>query len=177
MIAIVVGDALAIGLIAMLFFYCYRRAISSKNKAQTENSSSDSKDKKRGFCWGKDGSEVSAENVEQFVLISLDKQVRFDLDDLLKGSAFVLGKSAIGIVYEVVLDDGLTLAVRRLGDGGSQRFRDFQTEVQAIGKVRHPNIVQLRAYYWSADEKLLIYDYIPNGNLAGAIHGMPLYLR
>ncbi|KAG6519984.1 hypothetical protein ZIOFF_017013 [Zingiber officinale] len=163
-IAIAVGDALAIGLIAMLFFFCYRRAISSKNKAQTEN-------KKGGLCCGKDGSEVSAENVEQFDLIPLDKQVRFDLDDLLKGSAFVLGKSAIGMVYKVVLDDGLTLAVRRLGDGGSQRFKDFQTEVQSIGKVRHPNIVQLRAYYWSADEKLLIYDYIPNGNLAGAIHG------
>ncbi|XP_042473049.1 receptor protein kinase-like protein ZAR1 [Zingiber officinale] len=163
-IAIAVGDALAIGLIAMLFFFCYRRAISSKNEAQTEN-------KKGGLCCGKDGSEVSAENVEQFDLIPLDKQVRFDLDELLKGSAFVLGKSAIGMVYKVVLDDGLTLAVRRLGDGGSQRFKDFQTEVQSIGKVRHPNIVQLRAYYWSADEKLLIYDFIPNGNLAGAIHG------
>ncbi|XP_074557334.1 receptor protein kinase-like protein ZAR1 [Curcuma longa] len=171
LIAIVVGDALAIGLIAMLFFCCYRRAISSKNKAQTENCSCDSTDQKGGFCCRKDGSDVSAENVEKFDLIPLDKQVHFDLDDLLKGSAFVLGKSAIGMVYKVVLDGGLTLAVRRLGDGGSQRFKDFQTEVQAIGKVRHPNIVQLRAYYWSADEKLLIYDYIPNGNLAGAIHG------
>jgi len=53
-----------------------------------------------------------------------------------------------------------------------QRFKEFQTEVEAIGKVRHPNIVTLRAYYWSFDEKLLIYDYIPNGSLSAAIHGM-----
>ncbi|WOL16236.1 germin-like protein 2-1 [Canna indica] len=86
-------------------------------------------------------------------------------------STFVLGKSGIGIVYKVVLDDGLTLAVRSLGEGGSQRFKEFQTEVESIGKVRHSNIVTLKAYYWSIDEKLPIYDYIPNGNLATAIHG------
>ncbi|KAF2322553.1 hypothetical protein GH714_018822 [Hevea brasiliensis] len=104
-------------------------------------------------------------------LVPLDTQVAFDLDELLKASAFVLGKSGIGIVYKVVLEDGLTLAVRRLGEGGSQRFKEFQTEVEAIGKLRHPNIVTLRAYYWSVDEKLLIYDYIPNGSLATALHG------
>lgn len=101
----------------------------------------------------------------------LDAKVAFDLDELLKASAFVLGKSGIGIVYKVVLEDGLTLAVRRLGEGGSQRFKEFQTEVEAIGKLRHPNIVTLKAYYWSVDEKLLIYDFIPNGNLATTIHG------
>jgi hypothetical protein len=58
-----------------------------------------------------------------------------------------------------------------LGEGGSQRFKEFLTEVEAIGKLRHPNIVILRAYYWSVDEKLLIYDYIPNGSLATALHG------
>jgi serine/threonine protein kinase len=61
--------------------------------------------------------------------------------------------------------------VRRLGEGGSQRFKEFQTEVEAIGKLRHPNVVTLRAYYWSVDEKLLIYDYIPNGSLDTALHG------
>jgi len=64
---------------------------------------------------------------------------------------------------------GLTMAVRRLGEGGLQRLKEFQTEVEEIGKVRHPNIVTLRAYYWSFDEKLLIYDYIPNGSLSAVI--------
>ncbi|GAV69155.1 Pkinase domain-containing protein/LRR_1 domain-containing protein/LRR_8 domain-containing protein, partial [Cephalotus follicularis] len=125
----------------------------------------------------KDGGNIKKGNglkyVEQYDLIPLDTQVAFDLDELLKASAFVLGKSGIGIVYKVVLEDGLTLAVRRLGEGGSQRFKEFQTEVEAIGKLRHPNVVTLRAYYWSVDEKLLIYDYIPNGSLATALHGKP----
>ncbi|KAL0424704.1 UNVERIFIED_CONTAM: Receptor protein kinase-like protein ZAR1 [Sesamum radiatum] len=131
------------------------------------------KGRKECLCFRKDESETLSENVEQYDLVPLDAQVAFDLDELLKASAFVLGKSGIGIVYKVVLEDGLTLAVRRLGEGGSQRFKEFQTEVEAIGKLRHPNIVTLRAYYWSVDEKLLIYDFIPNGNLATAIHGKP----
>ena len=52
-----------------------------------------------------------------------------------------------------------------------QAEKEFKVEVEAIGKVRHPNIATLRAYCWSVDEKLLIYDYIPNGDLATAIHG------
>lgn len=170
-VAIVVGDVAGIGLIALVFLYCYWRATSSAGKGDGGNSDKGRKGSKECLCFRKDESEAHSENVEQLDLIALDRQVNFDLDELLKASAFVLGKSGIGIVYKVVLEDGLTLAVRRLGEGGSQRFKEFQTEVEAIGKVRHPNIVCLKAYYWSIDEKLLIYDYIPNGNLSAAIHG------
>ncbi|KAK6931540.1 Leucine-rich repeat [Dillenia turbinata] len=172
-IAIVASDVVGICLIGLLFSYCYSR-VCSCGKCKDENGNDHEKGgkgRKECLCFKKDESETLSENVEQYDLVPLDPQVAFDLDELLKASAFVLGKSGIGIVYKVVLEDGLTLAVRRLGEGGSQRFKEFQTEVEAIGKLRHPNIVTLRAYYWSVDEKLLIYDYIPNGNLATAIHG------
>ncbi|WOK97708.1 hypothetical protein Cni_G06416 [Canna indica] len=170
-VAIVLGDVAAIGLMGMLFFYRYWNVVSSKKKVEVESHINDSKGGKKCLCCGKDGLQIPPENVEQFDITAIDKQVHFNLDELLKGSAFVLGRSGIGIVYKVVLEDGMTLAVRRLGESGSQRFKDFQTEVEAIGKLRHPNIVLLRAYYWSNDEKLLIYDHIPNGNLSNAIHG------
>jgi hypothetical protein len=69
--------------------------------------------------------------VEHYNFVALDQRVRFDLDELLKASAFVLGKSKIEIVYKVVLEDGLTVAVRCLGEGGLQRFKEFHTEVEA----------------------------------------------
>lgn len=129
------------------------------------------------FCFAKDSPVTLSENIERYNFVQLDQQPSFDLDQLLKASAFLLGKSGNGIVYKVVLGGGPILAVRRLEeDGGSQRFREFQAEVEAIGKVRHPNIVTLRAYCWSLDEKLIIYDYIPNGDLATAIHGKVLTL-
>ncbi|KAL0463540.1 UNVERIFIED_CONTAM: Receptor protein kinase-like protein ZAR1 [Sesamum latifolium] len=174
-VAIIVGDVIGICVIGLLFSYCYSR-ICRCGKRKDENGyglEKGGKGRKECLCFRKDESETLSENVEQYDLVPLDAQVAFDLDELLKASAFVLGKSGIGIVYKVVLEDGLTLAVRRLGEGGSQRFKEFQTEVEAIGKLRHPNIVTLRAYYWSVDEKLLIYDFIPNGNLATAIHGKP----
>ncbi|WOK92467.1 hypothetical protein Cni_G01158 [Canna indica] len=170
-VAIVVGDVVGIGLIALVFFYFYCRATASMGIKDEGKSDKGSKRRKECMCFRKEESDSLSENIEQYELVPLDKHVNFDLDSLLKASAFVLGKSGIGIVYKVVLDDGLTLAVRRLGEGGSQRFKEFQTEVEAIGKVRHSNIVTLKAYYWSIDEKLLIYNYIPNGNLATAIHG------
>lgn len=173
-IAIVVGDIIGICLVGLLFSYCYSRFYASGKDKDETGYGHEKKRKVRKEClwFSKDESESLSENVEQYDLVPLDTHVAFDLDELLKASAFVLGKSGIGIVYKVVLEDGQTLAVRRLGEGGSQRFKEFQTEVEAIGKLRHPNIVTLRAYYWSVDEKLLIYDYIPNGNLGAALHGM-----
>ncbi|KAF5727735.1 inactive leucine-rich repeat receptor-like protein kinase [Tripterygium wilfordii] len=174
-IAIIVSDVIGICLIALLFSYCYSR-VCACGKDKDENGYGFEKGRKEMrecLCFRRDESETLSENVEQHDLVPLDTQLAFDLDELLKASAFVLGKSGIGIVYKVVLEDGLTLAVRRLGEGGSQRFKEFQTEVEAIGKLRHPNLVTLRAYYWSAEEKLLIYDYISNGSLASALHGKP----
>ncbi|XP_076914536.1 receptor protein kinase-like protein ZAR1 [Bidens hawaiensis] len=172
LVAIVVSDVIGICLIGLVLSYCYSRVCGCGGRSNGYE-----KGGGRGgnecLCFGKDESETLSEHVEKYDLVALDSRLGFDLDELLKASAFVLGKSGIGIVYKVVLEDGLTLAVRRLGEGGSQRFKEFQTEVEAIGKLRHPNVVTLRAYYWSVDEKLLIYDYVPNGNLGTAIHGTP----
>ncbi|KAL5760137.1 hypothetical protein ACOSQ2_018975 [Xanthoceras sorbifolium] len=104
-------------------------------------------------------------------LVAIDKGFTFELDELLRASAYVLGKSGLGIVYKVVLGNGIPVAVRRLGEGGEQRYKEFVTEVQAIAKIKHPNVVKLRAYYWAPDEKLLISDFISNGNLANALRG------
>ncbi|VAH18707.1 unnamed protein product [Triticum turgidum subsp. durum] len=165
-VAIVLADVAGILIIALVFFYCYWKRVSPKEKGH--GAATGSKESRSG-CFSRDEPETPS---EQHDLVLLDQKLRFDLDELLKASAFVLGKSGIGIVYKVVLEDGLTMAVRRLGEGGLQRFKEFQSEVEAIGKVRHPNVVALRAYYWSFDEKLLIYDYISNGSLSSAIHGM-----
>lgn len=112
-------------------------------------------------------------------LVAIDKGFTFELDELLRASAYVLGKSGLGIVYKVVLGNGVPVAVRRLGEGGDQRYKEFAAEVQAIGKVKHPNIVKLRAYYWAPDEKLLISDFVSNGNLGTALRGkfylLPLF--
>lgn len=108
-------------------------------------------------------------------LVAIDRKAfRMELDELLRSSAYVLGKGGKGIVYKVVVGGGTTpVAVRRLGGGAAapERCREFAAEAAAVGKVRHPNVVRLRAYYWSAEEKLVVTDFVNNGNLATALRG------
>ncbi|KAL0922726.1 hypothetical protein M5K25_006736 [Dendrobium thyrsiflorum] len=113
------------------------------------------------------------------IYMAVDESFDLELEELLRASAYVIGKSRGGIVYKVVVSRGSALAVRRLSeidegngpDDPCRRRRTFEAEAAAIGRARHPNLVQLRAYYYAPDEKLLIYDYIPNGNLFMALHG------
>ncbi|CAJ2673144.1 unnamed protein product [Trifolium pratense] len=139
-------------------------------------------DGERGFEKGKMEGEVLGCGEEQkgrFVVV--DEGFGFELEDLLRASAYVVGKSRSGIVYKVVgggkgsVPATTAVAVRRLseGDDGGLRFKDFEYEVEAIGRVRHPNVVPLRAYYYASDEKLLITDFIRNGSLHTALHGGP----
>ncbi|XP_061365240.1 receptor protein kinase-like protein ZAR1 [Gastrolobium bilobum] len=120
---------------------------------------------------------VGEEQKGRFVVV--DEGFGLELEDLLRGSAYVVGKSRSGIVYKVVGKGSFStaaaaVAVRRLSEGDvTWRFKEFESEVAAIGRVRHPNVVPLRAYYYANDEKLLITDFIRNGSLYTALHGGP----
>ncbi|XP_044505179.1 receptor protein kinase-like protein ZAR1 [Mangifera indica] len=170
-----VSIAMVVGIctIGMLFYHRYKDSCACKRGNGVGSSPLGEKLtlRQKISCFTKNDLETLSEVMEQYEFVPLDSQVDFDLERLLIASAFPLGKSRIGIVYKVDLSNGPTMVVRRLGRGGWQRFKEFQTEVEAIGKLRHLNIVSLRAYFWSVEEKLLIYDYIPNGDLTTALHG------
>ncbi|OAY79971.1 putative inactive receptor kinase [Ananas comosus] len=95
----------------------------------------------------------------------------FDLEDLLRASAEVLGKGSYGTAYKAILEDGTTVVVKRLKEVVVGK-RDFEQQMEIIGRVgQHPNLVPLRAYYYSKDEKLLVYDYVATGSLSSLLHG------
>lgn len=98
--------------------------------------------------------------------------LNFDLEDLLRASAEVLGKGSYGTAYKAVLDEGVMVVVKRLRDVGVAK-REFEQQMEVVGRVgQHPNIVPLRAYYFSKDEKLLVCDHYPTGSLSALLHGM-----
>ncbi|KAJ4914150.1 putative LRR receptor-like serine/threonine-protein kinase [Raphanus sativus] len=100
-------------------------------------------------------------------LVTVDGEKEMEIETLLKASAYILGAKGSSIMYKAVLEDGTVYAVRRLGETGltQRRFKDFESNIRAIGKLVHPNLVRLRGFYWSTDEKLVIYDFVPNGSL------------
>ncbi|XP_008783789.1 receptor protein kinase-like protein ZAR1 [Phoenix dactylifera] len=183
-VIISVADAAGVALIGLIVVYLYWK-LKDRDKccSCTGKSKLGGEGEKSGGCgcWsaGSGGTEEgeSQKDAEsgggggEGNLVAIDKGFSFELDELLRASAYVLGKGGLGIVYKVVLGNGVPVAVRRLGEGGAQRYKEFVAEVQAIARVRHPNIVKLRAYYWAQDEKLLITDFISNGNLATALRG------
>ncbi|KAK2378363.1 putative inactive receptor kinase [Trifolium repens] len=94
----------------------------------------------------------------------------FDLEDLLRASAEVLGKGTFGTAYKAVLESGPVVAVKRLKDVTITE-KEFREKIEAVGAVDHQSLVPLRAYYFSRDEKLLVYDYMSMGSLSALLHG------
>lgn len=94
----------------------------------------------------------------------------FDLEDLLRASAEVLGKGTFGTAYKAVLEAGTVVAVKRLKDVIISD-KEFKEKIEVVGAMDHENLVPLRAYYYSRDEKLLVYDYMPVGSLSALLHG------
>ncbi|KAL2330939.1 hypothetical protein Fmac_018520 [Flemingia macrophylla] len=124
-----------------------------------------------GTSSSKDDMTGSVEAAERNKLVFLEGGVYgFALEDLLRASAEVLGKGSMGTSYKAILEDGTTVVVKRLKDVAVSK-REFETQMETVGKVKHQNVVPLRAFYYSKDEKLLVYDYMTAGSLSALLHG------
>ncbi|KAJ7965404.1 Mitogen-activated protein kinase kinase kinase [Quillaja saponaria] len=94
----------------------------------------------------------------------------FDLEDLLRASAEVLGKGTFGTTYKAALEDPTTVAVKRLKEVTVGK-REFEQQMELVGRIRHDNVAALRAYYYSKDEKLTVHDYYDQGSISVRLHG------
>ncbi|XP_073315387.1 probable serine/threonine-protein kinase At1g01540 isoform X1 [Primulina huaijiensis] len=87
----------------------------------------------------------------------------------------VIGEGGYGIVYSGVLEDNIRVAVKNLLNNSlsarGQAEREFKVEVEAIGRVRHKNLVRLLGYCAEGAHRMLVYEYVDNGNLEQWIHG------
>lgn len=100
----------------------------------------------------------------------------FDLDDLLAASAEILGRSASGSTYKVAVDDTATVVVKRLEEVVVGR-REFEQTMEIVGRIKHENVAELKAYYFSKNDKLAVYSYYIKGNLFEMLHGkLSLYI-
>ncbi|XP_061957271.1 probable inactive receptor kinase At4g23740 [Populus nigra] len=93
----------------------------------------------------------------------------FDLEDLLRASAEVLGKGTFGIAYKAALEEATTVVVKRLKEVAVPK-KEFEQQMIAVGSIRHVNVSPLRAYYYSKDERLMVYDFYEEGSVSAMLH-------
>ncbi|XP_047052462.1 cysteine-rich receptor-like protein kinase 4 [Lolium rigidum] len=94
----------------------------------------------------------------------------FDFEQLLEATNNFseenkLGQGGFGAVYKGKLPDGLDIAVKRLASHSGQGFTEFKNEVQLIAKLQHSNLVRLMGCCSQEEEKILVYEYLPNKSL------------
>lgn len=100
-----------------------------------------------------------------------DGHKTFDLPDLLKASAEILGSASFGSSYKAVMKDDISMVVKRykhMNNVNREEFSDYMTK---LGQLSHPNILPLVAYYYRKEEKLLVSGFVQRGCLASHLHG------
>jgi hypothetical protein len=98
-------------------------------------------------------------------------RTRFEIEDLLRASAEVLGSGNFGSSYKATLCEGPAVVVKRFKDMNGVGREDFSEHMRRLGRLAHPNLLPLVAYLYKKEEKLLVTDYIVNGSLAQLLHG------
>jgi serine/threonine protein kinase len=80
----------------------------------------------------------------------------------------ILGWGGFGVVYKGELHDGTKIAVKRMESGviSGKGLTEFKSEIAVLTKVRHRHLVALLGYCLDGNEKLLVYEYMPQGTLS-----------
>ncbi|XP_059631177.1 probable receptor-like protein kinase At1g11050 isoform X2 [Cornus florida] len=148
-----IGSLIAI--IPTLFgFLCYLRKRNLKQKQQTED---------REKCHdGADKLNFSTTKPQHLQLYSF-LQIAAATDNF--SSVNKLGQGGFGPVYKGVLSDGHHIAIKRLSRSSGQGIVEFKNEITLIAELQHMNLVKLLGCCIQGEEKMLIYEYMPNKSL------------
>ncbi|XP_045087606.1 LRR receptor-like serine/threonine-protein kinase SIK1 [Aegilops tauschii subsp. strangulata] len=111
----------------------------------------------------------------KIVLLQMDMAIH-TYDDIMRltenlSEKYIIGYGASSTVYKCVLKSGKAIAVKRLYSQYNHGAREFETELETVGSIRHRNLVSLHGFSLSPNGNLLFYDYMENGSLWDLLHG------
>ncbi|XP_065855366.1 probable serine/threonine-protein kinase PIX13 [Euphorbia lathyris] len=115
------------------------------------------------------GQILEAPNMKEFTFADLKSATKgFKADTL-------LGEGGFGKVYRGWIDErtfapsksgiGMVVAIKKLNSESMQGFQEWQSEVNFLGRLSHPNLVKLLGYCWEDKELLLVYEFMQRGSL------------
>ncbi|GMN36209.1 hypothetical protein TIFTF001_005822 [Ficus carica] len=115
-------------------------------------------------------------------ILGLERLVnRISFEDLCRATGNfsadnVIGRGKTGTMYKATLQNGLFLGVKKLCDSG-QFESQFVTELLALARLKHDNIIPLLGLCTERNQMILVYKYMSNGNLHDWLHGEPKILE
>ncbi|WJZ96230.1 hypothetical protein VitviT2T_014936 [Vitis vinifera] len=166
---VIVAIALIIGIIAIAISICtyFSRRWISKQRAKKET-----REEMLSLCRGDiypifSDSELLGDDVNQ---VKLEELPLLDFEKLVSATnnfheANKLGQGGFGSVYRGKFPGGQDIAVKRLSRASAQGLEEFMNEVVLISKLQHRNLVRLLGCCFKGEEKILIYEYMPNKSL------------
>ncbi|BAF21810.1 cysteine-rich receptor-like protein kinase 6 isoform 1 precursor [Oryza sativa Japonica Group] len=146
-LAIVMPAIAAILLMVVACFCCWKRIKKRRPEEQTFLSYS-----------------VSSDDIQSIDSLILDlPTIRVATDDF--ADTKMIGQGGFGMVYKGVLPDGQEIAVKRLCQSSRQGIGELKSELILVAKLYHKNLVRLIGVCLEQQEKILVYEYMPNGSL------------
>lgn len=95
-----------------------------------------------------------------------------ELMEATEGFKEELGRGSCGIVYKGKTE-AQPIAVKKLDRVFKDREKEFRSEVKVIGQIHHKNLIRLIGYCDEGQQRLLVYEFFSNGNLASFLFGDP----
>ncbi|VAH56027.1 unnamed protein product [Triticum turgidum subsp. durum] len=155
---IALSVAASVALVALCFIVCCLRRLRTKNT------------KGKGALRGKRAHEFQEGDEVWEMEAELSEFAVFDFNQILEATGNFseenkLGEGGFGPVYKGRFPDGVEIAVKRLDADSGQGFIEFKNEVELIAKLQHRNLVRLMGCCSQGEEKILVYEYLPNKSL------------
>uniref|UniRef100_A0A0E0JI30 non-specific serine/threonine protein kinase n=1 Tax=Oryza punctata TaxID=4537 RepID=A0A0E0JI30_ORYPU len=112
--------------------------------------------------------EIVSESDDRFSLFKFSK-IKDATDNFSRENK--LGEGGFGPVYKGRLTTNQDIAVKRLAPNSAQGFKEFKNEIKLIACLQHRNLVRLLGCCIKSKERILVYEYMPNGSLDDLIFG------
>ncbi|KAG9445108.1 hypothetical protein H6P81_016448 [Aristolochia fimbriata] len=121
------------------------------------------------------GSSKTMQDLPKLVILHMDMAIH-TYEDIMRitenlSEKYIIGYGASSIVYKCVLKNSKPIAIKCLYTHYPHNLREFETELETVGSIKHRNLVSLHGYSLSPHGNLLFYDYMENGSLWDLLHG------
>ncbi|KAL0846560.1 hypothetical protein Bca101_019806 [Brassica carinata] len=139
-VAIVVPAVIMLVLLVIGFMVCRKRKLYQTNEIQA-------------------GDEITTTRSLQFSF----KMIKDATDKFADSN--LIGRGGFGEVYKGILSTGTEVAVKRLSKSSGQGAQEFKNEAVLVTKLQHRNLVRLLGFCLEGEEKILVYEFVPNKSL------------